>query len=85
MAENSPTFLTCEVAGQACRYRYLRLDGTETPVGARMAAFARKYAARWLRRHGSLPAHDHLFPNPWEPTFLIEFSRGPVPSAGVRA
>ena len=62
------------------KFRFVDRDGQPLATDARMEAFARKYAARWLKKHGSLPRSDHPFPNPWEPTFLIEF--GDLPTAG---
>ena len=45
----------------------------------RLDAFAR----RWLRLYGTLPRHDHTFPNYWDTKFIVWF--GPLPSADNRA
>lgn len=56
------------------KFRFLRYsDSSEIPLTPRLEAFARRYIARWMKGTGRPPRSAHPFPNPWEPTFLIDF------------
>ena len=55
------------------RYRFCDVYGKTIPADERMHAFARRYAARWFKKHGHFPAGDHPFPNYWDTRFIIEF------------
>jgi hypothetical protein len=56
------------------KYRFLNADGFPIPADERMHAFARKYAARFVKRYGGVPQYQHPFPNMWDYTFIIEFA-----------
>ena len=57
------------------KFRFLNAaDERVIEPDERMRQFALKYAERFARQaNGTLPFGTHPFPNPWEPTFLIDF------------
>lgn len=56
------------------RFRFFDANGEPLEPDERMRQFALKYAQRFARQaDGTLPYSSHPFPNPWEPTFYIDF------------
>jgi hypothetical protein len=52
-------------------------NGQPLEITPRLDAFARRWARRWVRLYGSLPAHDHPFPNYWQISFIIDYGSRP--------